>query len=389
MKHGITVLEMRGFAAMATSLGREMDRVALTSERVRAGVVHVIDTLIDRCRAAVPVIRAVHIGGDSWFIESQTLDKAVEFGVLLLRSFELKAIQGLYYLKPALATAYGEPKLMDGKFLDDTSIAAYRAADLGKPFRYELVGEAVEVAKQFPWIVQATEPRDDQTIFVVNWRESWPGEAPAVVDVEVTLPKLLLDSEVLYSSSAKEALSTIQQHQAAAKTVHAFGGPVPLNIPMYRAYVKQSIALVRDASGPSFSVLSYVPENEPDASFAWLELCRRLSIQYDTRYSFRAFPIPQGALRPFSFQIFDDDTVHLGLRAYSSLKGTPTMSSAILLRNREIAGRFKGEFIENWRTLDSLAYDMFAVMQKNLHGLSAASRKAALADVDALLNDTA
>src|SRR5207253_47390 len=124
------------------------------------------------------------------------------------------------------------------------------------------------------------------------------------------------------------------------------------NTPIYRAYLRNSIALVQEPAGPSFAILSYIPLNEPESSFTWLELCRRLSIQHHTRFSFRAFAIPEGQLRPFSFQVFDDDSVHLGLRSYSPQKGTPTMSSAVMFRNREIAARFKGEFIENWRSLD-------------------------------------
>ena len=158
---------------------------------------------------------------------------------------------------------------------------------------------------------------------------------------------------------------------------------------MYRNYVKSSLLALRDPAGPTLNVLSYIPLNEPDASFTWLELCRRVSIQYDTRYSFRAFPISQGQLRPFSFQIFDEDTVHLGLRAYSAQKGTPTMSSAIMFKNARIAARFRGEFIESWRSLDNFSDESFAAIQKSLQGLSAIGRKAAMADVDAILQEGA
>lgn len=373
---------------MSTSLARDMDRVAVTPERVRAGAIQIVDAVIASCSAVVPVVRAAHIGGDSWFIETATLEQALQFGVLLLRAFEAKTTQGYYYLKPSLATGYGEPKLLNGKFLDDASIATYRAADAGKPFRYELVGEAVSVACQYPWVVQATEVADDRTINVLEWRSSEPSADANPAETQVVLPQLLLDSEVLYSSTPAEALNVIQRHQAAAKVVHAFGGPVPLSSPLYRAYVKNSISLIREPAGPSLVVLSYVPQNEPETSFAWLELCRRLSIQYDNKYAFRAFAIPQGQLRPFSFQIFDDDTVHLGLRAYSPQKGTPTMSSAVMFKNRQIATRFKGEFIENWRALEAFDDDGFASLQKLLQGLTPSVKKAAMKDVDELLKDT-
>jgi len=386
MNRAVTILELKGFAALSTALARDMEAIAVTPERVRAGVIQIIATIADRCRDLVPVIRHGHIGGDTWFFESQDLSTAITFGILLMRTIESKATQGFYFLKPSLASTVAEPKLLENRFLDDESIAAYRAADGGKPFRYLVVGEATERIKLLPWVKVEAAVGETATATAINWRDSSPTESqlPAT---DVALPTLLLDSEIIYSRSAPEALLAIQQQQGAARSIQAFGGPAPLNVPMYRSYIKTTIALIRESNGPEFNVLSYIPENEPETSYAWLELCRRLSIQYHPNYSFRAFVIPQGQLRPFSFQVFDEDTVHLGLRAYSPQKGTPTMSAAIMFRNRQIASRFRGEFIENWRALDGFGDASYAAIQQRLQGLSSGAKKAALADVDALLKD--
>jgi hypothetical protein len=72
MKHAITVLDMRGFMDMSEVLGKHMERVGLTTERVRGGLIHIVNSTIESCRESVPVTRSIHLGGDSWFIESAT-----------------------------------------------------------------------------------------------------------------------------------------------------------------------------------------------------------------------------------------------------------------------------------------------------------------------------
>jgi len=167
--------------------------------------------------------------------------------------------------------------------------------------------------------------------------------------------------------------------------VAAFGGPVPADAPYYRDYLKATVALLREPSGPVFTILSYIPLDEPLYSYTWLELCRRMAIEFAPRFSFSAFPIPAGQLRPFSYQIFDRNTVHLGLRSYSPQRGTTTMSSAILFRNSYVAERFHGEFLENYRRIGNLDDSAFGALSRQLSGLTNTIKKTALEDIERLL----
>jgi hypothetical protein len=386
MKHAITVLDMRGFKQMSEAMARDMDRVGLSVDRARAGQIHLVNELIESCRRAnVPIIKSTHIGGDSWFIESATLEEAVKFGVLLIRTFYDLFCQGYYYLKPSVATGYGELRLADEKYIDNTTLATYEAADKGKPYRYALVGEAADLARRHAWIVHETETTDSATVNVVDWHKSWPEKDVSIPFVEKTVPAILLDSEILYADSAADAVKILLRQQSGATQVFAFGGPAPLSIPLFREYVTSTLADLRNPAGPTITVLSYLPANEPDVSFAWLELCRRVLVESPDRFAFRAFVIPQGQIRPFSYQVFDEATVYLGLRSYSAQRGTATTSSSMLFRNPRIAGRFMAEFNDSWRSVDAFSYESFATLQKNLPGLSPGGRKAALTAVDAVL----
>jgi hypothetical protein len=198
----------------------------------------------------------------------------------------------------------------------------------------------------------------------------------------------LLDSEVIYSRSASEAIDNIVRQQATSKAICAFGGPVPLDVPFYQSYMRDTLASLKQSGGPKFSLVSYIPQNEPATSYTWLELCRRLSIRYSDRFSFCAFQIPDGQLRPFSFQIFDQLTVHLGLRSYSMQSGTPTMSSAIMIRNRNIAERFYGEFVENYRQIGMMDDKRHGEILASLSGLTSALKRECMDRVEALLGSS-
>lgn len=386
----IMMLELKGFAAMATQLARDMDPVVASPERIRASQVSVVTGALDAARSAVRETQRIHIGGDTWFLTFDELDQAIAFGALLLRHFrDLVSSKGLFYLKPSLALTLGEPKLLNDRFLDDASISAYRAADGGKPFHFYLLGDAYQVAKRFQWLAlsDVSAPEGSPPHGIVDWLTAKFPDLHDPVVPDVSLPTLLLDSEVLYAQSPSEATANLLRQQARARKVYAFGGPVPLQPPYYRDYVRTTLASLRLQQGPAFTVLSYIPANEAIDSYAWLELCRLLTIEHPTRFAFAAFLIPAGQLRPFSYQVFDDSAVHVGLRSYSPQKGTPTMSAAIMVRNRDIALRFKEEFVENWRQLGPMNDLHFARLVDQLSGLNVAGKQAALREIDLLLHD--
>jgi hypothetical protein len=64
------------------------------------------------CGVQVPVVRTSEIDGDSWLVESISIDEAVRFGALLLRTLEDWTTRGFYYLKPSLVTGFADPKFI-------------------------------------------------------------------------------------------------------------------------------------------------------------------------------------------------------------------------------------------------------------------------------------
>jgi hypothetical protein len=352
----VIIAEIKGFAALSTELARAMDEIAVTPERVRASAINIINEVATECSKTNAPTHSAHIGGDTWYFQFDTIESALRFGhAFLHRCRRLVTENGLFFIKPSIALAVGEPKLSDGRFLDDESIGAYRLADSGKPFHFYIHSNALQAVSSANWLTlnPLTGAPQQPDASTAVWQTATSSGGPEAA-IEISLPTLLLDSEVIYSRSASEAVGNIVRQQSSSKTVCAFGGPVPLDVPFYKSYLRETLAVIGRPDGPKFSVLSYIPQNEPATSYAWLELCRRLSIRFSDRFVFAAFTIAEGQLRPFSFQVFDNTTVHLGLRSYSMQSGTPTMSSAIMIRNKNIAERFYGEYVENFRKVGVL-----------------------------------
>ena len=385
----VVIAEIKGFAALSTELARAMDETAVTPERVRASAITIINGTASECSKRNAPTHSSHIGGDTWYFQFAELETALRFGCSFLhRCRRLVTEKGLFFIKPSIALAIGEPKLSDGRFLDDESIGAYRLADSGRPFHFYVHANALQAVSSVGWF--ALKPADLDTpqrleATVAAWQDSLPPDIADEEAVDVSLPTLLLDSEVIYSRSAPEAVGNIVRQQATSESVCAFGGPVPLDVPFYKSYLRETLACIKRDDGPKFSILSYIPQNEPVASYAWLELCRRLSIRYSDRFAFSAFPIPEGQLRPFSFQVFDQTTVHLGLRSYSMQSSTPTMSSAIMIRNRNIAERFYGEYVENYRKIGAITEKTHGEIVSSLHGLTASTKRECMSRVEELL----
>lgn len=108
------------------------------------------------------------------------------------------------------------------------------------------------------------------------------------------------------------------------------------------------------------SVVAYLPRDEQEVSAAWLELCQRMQHEFSGQYVYRAFAIDGNQLRPFSYQVFDREYVHIGLRSYVPQRQTSTLSSAVLIRSKQLAQRFSGEFLESFRSLDPWNYASYS-----------------------------
>jgi hypothetical protein len=343
----IFFLEMRGFATLATQLAREMEDVGVTADRVRSAGIKIANDILAEAAKDIPINNKMHLGGDTWCYVFDQAESALRFATrTLYRFLSLSTSHGVFFLKPSCAIGAGSPKFDGERFLDDDSIATYRVADGGRAFKLMAVGEAIPALKALPWAKLSPEPEPGVPT-AVEWQASIH-EADRQPQAAIILPPLLLDSDVIYSQTTAEALNRITIQQERSSLIETFGGPVPLDVPIYRNYMRSVLSTLQNTSDSRWTVLSYVPLDEPLASYAWLELARRLAARYPERFAFSAFGIPVGQLRPFSYHIYDESIVHIGMRSFSPQRGTPTMSAGIMLRNRQIARKFRDEFLEGW-----------------------------------------
>jgi hypothetical protein len=378
MATAILVIEMRGFERIASELAKELDTIGVTPERIRAAGIWIANSIFDQISEKLRPEKRMHLGGDTWYFNFSAFDEAVRFGGSALAAFRhLANSKNIYFLKPSLAANYGVPQFDGERFLDNESIVAYRAADKGKSFQFLAVGNGIGRLRELSsWI--PTEPVDDGNVRI-SWDKIATDKLVAAAS-SIIVPTLLLESEVIYSESNQQAIDFVIQQQSRSKKIIAFGGPVPLTDPIYRNYLKATIAHLKDAEC-KFTVLSYIPANEGPLSFGWLQLCRDLNMTYPDKFAFAAFSIPEGQLRPFSYHVYDEAIVHIGLRSFSPQRGVPTMSSAIMLRNARIAKRFSDEFMENWRKVGPLTDGTFGRIVDGLSGLNPQTKRESITEV--------
>jgi hypothetical protein len=349
---GFLVAELQGFTVLTQAAVHRMEYMDLDATRFRGVCEKVFDFYISEASRIAQPIDVATAGGDTWVLAFDSVDAATHHGIELMRLCASAVFDhGLAYLKPSLTLAAGRPKSVDRRIVDDQSIAAYRQADNGYPFEFVVhESAAAELSSLGIAPLVLLEPRtlENKTIpqrLVVDWKSASPG-SQAVLP---TISSILLDSDAIFSDTAEKALGHLLAQQDKADEILAFGGPVSLEQLSQDRYVRSTIRLLR-SSAKRWTLLSYIPANEPMNSLAWLELCRVLQREVPDRFAVAAFPLSANQLRPFSYQIFDDSVVHVGLRQYSPHKGTPTMSGAILLRNRQIAARFRYEFTDSYQT---------------------------------------
>jgi len=369
----ILIMELRGFAKLATELAKELDEIGVEASRVRAAGIEVVRTAIKSCTKDSDFTQEMHLGGDTWYWNFETIKEAVEFAIKLLRElFQIATYQGLYYLKPSLALGLGKPKFDGERFLDDASIGTYRVADGGSSFTLAIVGEAAnEISKVGNFKLKA-HPKHADRLYVrlLDWRGA--GDPPESRErFALRVPELLLDTDLIYSNSPSEAIANLIRYQEQSDSAYVFGGPAPLSDPLFGNYIKNTIALLSSDATMKMTVLSYLPLDEPEMSYAWIELCRQLLLSFPSKFAFAAFSIAKGQLRPFSYHIYNRNTVHVGLRSYSTQRGTPTLSSSIMFKNRKIAERFETDFLENFRSVGALNDKAYAQLISKLRGPSA------------------
>ena len=132
---------------------KSLERIAVTPDRIRAAGIRIATEIIDDVLKDHNCTNRMHLGGDTWYFTFDDTVEGVIVGCKLLIGFQQKSTEaGIFYLKPSVGFTTGEPRFDGDRFLDDSSIAAYRAADGVKSFRFAVVGEARNEVKQIPWL---------------------------------------------------------------------------------------------------------------------------------------------------------------------------------------------------------------------------------------------
>ncbi|MFA5905259.1 MAG: hypothetical protein WC836_15100 [Desulfobacula sp.] len=382
----ITVIELKGFTELSDSLAFKMDEVSLTTERVRVGTIDLVRNLIGKLKETFPTNEDHYIGGDTLFITFNDIDVAIEFSIFLLKGcLDLVNNKGLYYLKPSVCVGYGELKTQDARFFDNTSIKTYRAADKGYPFTLWVAGaEIVNHVKQSSKFI--IEKFANEELVKLRWREYSAPDGLFSLP-EINIPTLLLENEIIFSNSPEDAVSKIINYQNTAKSIYAFGGPIPSDIAYYSNYLNDTINLVTSDKTKNWNIISYLDFNDKKSCYYWLELARRLSILNPENYNFTAYIIPKNVLMPFSYQIYDEEIVHLGLRSYSLKLNRATMNASIIFKSKRIAERYTNEFIESYRKLGKFSDTDFTYLITKLGAIEGTIRKEGLELVEKLMKN--
>lgn len=383
----IAVLELKGFTQISDSLALKMDEVGLTTERVRISTIDLVRNLIAKLKETFSTNEDHYIGGDTLFITFDDIDVAIEFSIFLMKGcLDLVNNKGLYYLKPAVCVGYGELKTQDARFFDNTSIKTYRIADKGYPFTLWAAGaEVVNYVKQSSkYIIKEAV---DEELVELRWKDYDASEELFLLP-EINIPTLLLENEIIFSNSPEDAVSKIIKYQNNSKSIYAFGGPIPSDIAYYNNYLKDTISLVKSDKTKSWNIISYLDLKDKKSCYYWLELARRLSILNPENYNFTAYIIPENVLIPFSYQIYDEELVHLGLRSYSLKLNRATMNASIIFKSKRIAERYTNEFTESYRKLGKFNDTDFTNLITELGVIESTIRKEGLELVEQLMQNT-
>jgi hypothetical protein len=400
----ILIIEFKGFSKISTELSSRMNEVEVTPERVRAAVILLTEEILKKSLNNVPHNNQFLIGGDTFVILFDNLEIALKSATQILGEFyKSVAKQGYFYLKPCICIGSGNIKISGERFLDDVSISTYRVADKGQPFTLWIQGKQTyeqlvkldykynEVTIDVPSKVNpekidpdvSLEPKTF-TLYQIDWKTNIDKTKLDIIS-DFSLPELLLDNELIFCKTPKDSVRKIIEYQNEAKSIYAFGGPIPIDIAFYNDYLKETIKLVKKDKDKKWTVISYLTLEDKSSSYYWLELARRLTRKYSDKYNFTAYTINQDTLIPFSYQIFDNTYTHVGLRSYSLEVGKSTMNGSIIFKNNKIAERYKQEFTESYRILGKFTDAKFSELLQKINLVDRATVKMCLDLVDDLL----
>jgi hypothetical protein len=380
----ILIIELKGFTEISTSLALRMEEIILAPEKIRAGIVEIINELIENVSKSSHYNSKLKVGGDTFVITFNELHQGIDFGVLLMSEI-LKAVteNGYYYLKPCACISSGNIVLHNDSFIDDTSISTYRVADKREPFTLWVKGNDC-IRKLKEKAIPTVEHIEEDELIKIDWLKIKNIYSIGLPNFK--LPQILLDNEVLFCHSALDALNQILVNQENANVINAFGGPIPFETANESEYLKQTIQFIKHDIHKRWNIISYLDISDKKSSFYWLELARRISNLYPDKYNFTAYSISPDTLIPFSYQTFDSKTTLVGLRSYSIERGRATMSSAIIFRNTKITERYTMEFSESYRKLGKFDDAKFSKLLNQIDLTEKNLRRDCMNLVDALLH---
>lgn len=363
------VMELKGFSALASELSRRMEYLGITPERVRQSGRHLIDEAIraaEKESKSLPIERK-DIGGDTWYFTFDGCLAALRFGAALMsRVFDVATTHGVYYLKPSLALNVGSPRVSGDRFLDDASIAAYKVADSGEPFLFQVLPAANKPVRSALATLGWTERLNTNTPGLydwIDWRSTRENEESSTGTSLIHLTSLLMDNDVVFFRSTEQVIEQMITLQARAKRMFIYGGAPPTMGGAGKSYAKyiRTLQGVFERAEVRCVVHNYYYPQSADGA-VWLALFREFVEMFPTTLAYSAITLAERTPKPLSFHVYDDTTM-LMLRRYDPIRGRPALSSSMMLRNEEVARRFEEDCTEGIRAIggpfDRAAFDRF------------------------------
>jgi hypothetical protein len=360
------IIELKGFSAIADTLAERMSNIGLTDSKIRSAMREFVNAAVSQITPLIPIEEIIEIGGDTWVVKLDDIDRAIGWGVRFYKILERRVIgSGLFYLKPSMALAIGDLKFQGDRFLDQETIKGYRSADKGEPFTFYAIGDAAEYVAQMKHI-PSVKPELSRLILWQNFR------LPDVPDLDkfpISFAHLLLDNEVLFFRTHGEVLAFLQEQQVRSREIKVYGGPAPLRLDFYRDYAV-SIDMLLKNHHVRCSVLNYLSETTPQDAASWLIMCYRLQDKYPTRFAYSAYLLPSNAIKPVAYHVYDDVTVVM-LRSFDEFSLTHSVSASIVIRGEQISRRFRSDFSESFRGIGRFDEAKFQTLLAQLERLGA------------------
>jgi hypothetical protein len=366
-EQAILVLELKGFAAQATELAKRVEEVGITPERIRSAAQTHIANAIAAAEFDAPskALQKLLIGGDTWYFTFSDVSDAAIFAARLAGAIlDLAVGSGLFYLKPCLALSRGMPRLRGDRFLDDASIAAYRAADKGEPFRVIVMPPAATaLAPALKKNLKSADGTDD-AILILDWRPIYSSQGEPVASAAVHMSSLLTDTDVAHFASNREVLRQLMIQQQSSATIRVFGGAIALEEEDYLAYAKAAVRLVR-SNAVECVVQNYFSQDPSPSNYAWLRTCARLSREHPNTFSYSAYILQDNAVRPIAYHLYDDTAI-LFLRRYNEARDIVSMGGSILIRNERLSQQLREHFVEGVKTIKRFKPAQFSALERQL-----------------------